>query len=110
MAAVFISVLGAAGVIFSGMPDWARLVAMAVIALTAFRLLANPPAHVIRLDPGAGASLDGARGALVGEAVTGLFTAIRLTTPDRRTKRAFIFFDELEPAAFRALLAYLRHG
>lgn len=92
------------------MPVWARLAGLAVLAAAAIRLLAHPPEHVIRLDPGAGASLDGARGALVGEAVTGLFTAVRLTTPDGRTRRAFIFFDELEPDAFRALLAHLRHG
>lgn len=110
IALVFISVLGSAGVLFSGMPVWARVVVIALIALTFVRLAANPPAHVVRLDPGGGVSLDGARGTLAGEAVTGLFAALRLTTPDRRTKRAFIFFDELEPDAFRALLAYLRHG
>jgi len=81
-----------------------------VIAFSAHRALARHSTRSIRIERSAAASLDGERGTLVGEAVTGLFVALKLTAVDRKVRRAFIFRDELEPEAFRELLAYLRHG
>lgn len=110
MAIAFISVLAALAVVFSGLPVLAKLVVLAVIALWGLRVFSRSPVHAIRLDAGGSPMLDGARGALVGEAVNGLFVALKITMPERRTRRALVFSDELDNDAYRALLAYLRHG
>ncbi|MEX0915895.1 MAG: hypothetical protein WD397_03455 [Wenzhouxiangellaceae bacterium] len=110
MAIAFISLLAVLAAVFSGLPVLAKLVVLAVIALWGFRAFTRSPMHAILLDAGGSPMLDGARGALVGEAVNGLFVALKITMPDRRTRRALVFRDELDSDAFRALLAYLRHG
>lgn len=110
LAVVFISLLAVTSIVISGMPTAARALLPLAIALAAYRALARPGMHTIKLDRSASPSLDGTRGNLSGDAVTGLFVALKLAAPDGLTRRAFVFRDELPGDDFRALLAYLRHG
>jgi len=95
---------------FSGAPVALALALAALIIVAAGRALIDVPRHVVRLETGTGPSLDGLRGALFAEASSGLFVALRLNAPTGQTRRALIFRDELEPDAFRALLAAVRCG
>jgi len=110
MAVVFISILAVVSIAVSGLPTAARVLLAAAVVLAAFRSLARPVRHTIRLDRSASPALDGVRGKLSGEAVTGLFVALKLVAPDGLTRRIFLFRDELPGDEFRSLLAYLRHG
>ncbi|MGM0658646.1 MAG: hypothetical protein ACQET0_08720 [Pseudomonadota bacterium] len=107
-----ISIIALAGfaVLASGAPTGLKLMLLTLIALAGYRSLGQGSGHVIGLEPAAGPSLDGVRGKLYAEAGTGLFVAMALTPPAGRTRRAFIFRDELEPDDYRSLLAFLRHG
>jgi len=106
----FIALLAVVSIVISGLPMAARIVLPLAVVLAAYRSLARVAAHTIKLDRGASPSLDGVRGTLSGEAVTGLFVALKLVAPDGSSRRAFLFCDELQTDHFRALLAYLRHG
>lgn len=110
LAVLFVCLLAGLSVASSGLPPAAGIPVALLVAFAACRSLARPPMHSIKLDRQASPALDGVRGRLTGEAVTGLFVALKLVTADERTRRAFLFRDELEPEAYRALLAYLRHG
>lgn len=92
------------------MPAAAGVVLATGVVLAAGRSLLRPETHTIRLDRSASPALDGMRGSLSGEAVTGLFVALKLVAPDGSTRRVFVFGDELGVDDFRALLAFLRHG
>jgi len=105
-----IAALAALGVFASGAPTAVKCLLLAVIALAAYRGLALASAHVIGLESAGNPVLDGVRGTLFAEAATGLFIALGVSPPVGRTRRAFIFRDELEPDAFRAVLSFLRHG
>lgn len=109
-AVLFISFLALVSIVMSGMPAAAGVALALAVVLAAGRSLVRPDAHTIRLDRGASPALDGVRGSLNGEAVTGLFVALRLVAPEGRTRRVLVFRDELRLDEFRALLAYLRHG
>ncbi|HMB38600.1 MAG TPA: hypothetical protein VKO85_05940 [Wenzhouxiangellaceae bacterium] len=110
LAVTFISLLAVVSIVISGLPTAARILLPLAVALVAYRSLAGPAPHTIKLDRSGSPSLDGLRGNLSGEAVTGLFIALKLAAPDGSTQRAFLFCDELRADEFRALLAYLRHG
>lgn len=92
------------------MPTAARVALALAVVLAGGRSLVHQETHTIGLDRSASPSLDGLRGSLSGEAVTGLFVALKLVAPDGSTRRAFVFRDELGLDEFRALLVYLRHG
>lgn len=106
----FISILAIVSIALSGLPAAARMLLVAAVMVAGWRSLARDRAQTIKLDRSASAALDGVRGNLSGEAVTGLFVAIKLVTADGLTRRAFLFRDELASDDYRALLAYLRHG
>lgn len=109
-AVSIISFLAVVSIAMSGMPAVAGVALALGVVVTAGRSLVRTETHTIRLDRSASPALDGMRGNLSGEAVTGLFVALRLVAPDGSTRRAFVFRDELGLDEFRALLAYLRHG
>jgi hypothetical protein len=110
LAVAFISLLAIVSIFVSGLPTAARVLLPLAVALAAYRSLAGRSTHSIKLDRSASPSLDGLRGNLSVEAATGLFVALKLVAPDGRTRRAFLFCDELQADQFRKLLAYLRHG
>lgn len=110
MAVAFISILAVGSIAVSGLPDVARVLLALSVLIAAFRSVAMPVTHTIKVDRSASPALDGVRGKLVGEAVTGMFVALKLVAPDGRTRRVFLFRDELGADEFRALLAFLRHG
>ncbi|MBL37446.1 MAG: hypothetical protein CMP07_03445 [Xanthomonadales bacterium] len=105
-----ISLLAVVSIAMSGMPAAAGVALALAVVLAAGRSLVRPETHTIRLDRSASPALDGMRGRLDGEAVTGLFVALRLVAPDGQTRRVLVYRDELGLDEFRALLAYLRHG
>ncbi len=107
---IVVAALAALAVLASGAPAAVKGMLLAVVAIAAYRGLTLASAHVIRLEPAASPALDGVRGTLFAEAATGLFIALAVSPPVGRTRRAFIFRDELEPDAFRAVLSFLRHG
>ena len=107
---IAISLLAALSALVSGAPPGLKGLLLTVIALAAYRALTHLPAHLIRLESAASSGLDGVRGTLFARAATGLFVALVITPVAGRKRRAFIFRDELDPDAFRALLAFLRHG
>lgn len=110
LAVAFISILAVVSIALSGLPAAARVLLVPAVMVAAWRSLARHRAQTIKLDRSASAALDGVRGNLSGEAVTGLFVALKLVTADGLTRRAFLFRDELASDDYRALLAYLRHG
>ena len=109
-AVAFISILAVVSLVISGLPVAATILLSLTIVLMAYRSLADAGTHAIRLDQTASPSLDGTRGVLTAEAVTGWFIALKLIAPDGQIRRIFLFRDELGSDDFRALLAYLRHG
>ena len=110
LAVLSITLLAIGSILVSGMPPAAQALLSIAAGLAAWRSLARVRTHTINLDRSASPSLDGLRGSLSGEAVTGLFVALRLVAADGLTRRAFLFRDELQPDDYRALLAFLRHG
>ena len=107
---IAITVLAALAVVTSGAPFGVKGLLLVIIALFGYRGLTRQPVHEIRLEPAASPALNGVRGTLSAEAATGLFVALVMAPVTGRARRAFIFRDELDPDAFRALLAFLRHG
>ena len=110
LAVVFITLLAIGSILISGMPPVAQALLSMAAGLAAWRSLPGIRSHTIKLDRSASPALDGLRGNLSGEAVTGLFVALKLVAADGMTRRAFLFHDELDPDDYRALLAFLRHG
>lgn len=110
LVVTFITLLAVGSIMVSGMPTAARALLSVVVVLAAWRSLGRAGMHTIKLDRSAAPSLDGVRGNLSGEAVTGLFVSLRLAAADGLSRRVFLFRDELQRDDFRALLAYLRHG
>ncbi len=108
-----ISAVCAAAVVsiwLSALPAWASGLLTLSVLIMSGRARKTMRRYRIRLGTREASALDGHVGVLRAEAVSVLWAALLLETPDGERYRALVFHDELDREDFRSLLARLRHG